>query len=86
MAPRCTPFGPRAYYNYWRYPEAWQRSYNESAPHARFCGHVALNQLELERDYLVEQPWPSMLFDEPPMAYRDATSALRACSRASVHG
>ena len=40
MAPRCTPFGPMGQTNERLYPDGWARSYNESAPHGKFCGET----------------------------------------------
>ena len=66
MAPTCTPFGPMANFNWHRNYDTWLRSYNDAAPHGRFCGEVALLMMELNRYFLNEQPFPSMLYDEPP--------------------
>ena len=66
MAPMCTPFGRMGRHNRTYYPEAWQRSYDIAGPLGQFCGVVALSQLNHERHFICEQPWPSDLFLEQP--------------------
>ena len=76
MAPRCTAFGRPARVNKVHNYQAWLRSYQESAPHARFRGVVAKLQYKQRRDWLCEQPWPSRLFDEEP--WHEVVSDSRA--------
>lgn len=66
MAPRCDPFGPLGRWNRVIHPEGWDRSYQESAPLAEFCGRAALHQISEERHFLCEQPQSSTLFQEEP--------------------
>lgn len=60
MAPRCDPFGPLGRWNRTIHPEGWTRSYRESAPLAKFCGEVALLQIQECRHFLCEQPQTSI--------------------------
>ena len=62
----CRPFGKLANYNRIYNHEAWQRSYQEAAPHGRFCGKLALIQQDNQRYFICEQPKDSKLFCEPP--------------------
>ena len=64
MAPTCTPYGPGSYFNHLMHYESWLASYLMASPHGKFCGKVALAQLELERDFLNEQPYPSWLYTQ----------------------
>ena len=66
MGPRCDPYGPLGRWNQTVHPEGWQRSYNEAAPLAEFCGKVALLQISRGRHFLCEQPQTSALFQEEP--------------------
>ena len=47
MAPTCRPFGRWATFNYARNYDTWLRSYNDAAPHGRFCGYLAMLQIEI---------------------------------------
>ena len=66
MAPTCAPFGPISSMMKANDPAAWERSYARAAPHGRFCGEVALNQLKKGRHFINEQPFPSKLYLEEP--------------------
>ena len=66
MGPTCKPFGKLANYNYWHNYEAWLKSYQEAAPHGRFCGELALLQDDGNRYFICEQPKDSWLFTEQP--------------------
>jgi len=66
MAPTCAPFGPISSLMKANDPAAWERSYAKAAPHGRFCGQVALNQLKKGRHFINEQPFPSKLYLEHP--------------------
>ena len=66
MAPVCRPFGPWAQFNKVMHYDTWRRSYEEAAPLARFCGRVALSQLEARRHFINEQPRGSELYLEDP--------------------
>ena len=66
MAPTCAPFGPISNLMKANDPAAWKRSYERAAPHGRFCGEVALNQLNKGRHFICEQPFPSKLYHEEP--------------------
>ena len=46
--------------------DTWLRSYNDAAPHGRFCGKIAFKQLRGGHHFLNEQPHPSTLYEEPP--------------------
>ena len=43
MAPTCRPFGPRSHCNKIMFPQTWEASYMQAAPHGRFCGKVAMH-------------------------------------------
>lgn len=68
----CTPFGPPSYVNRNRNYDTWKRSYGRRAPHGRFCGRIALLQLERRRRcndgscFLSEHPHPTTLYAEKP--------------------
>ena len=47
-------------------PDAWLEAYEQAAPHARFCGHVAKRQMVNGRYFLNEQPHPRDLYFEAP--------------------
>ena len=66
MGPTCKPFGKLANYNYWHNYDAWLKSYQEAAPHGRFCGELALIQDDGNRYFICEQPKDSWLFTEQP--------------------
>ena len=66
MSPTCKPFGPRARQNRILNYQTWFQSYQEAAPHGRVCGEVALWQHNEGRYFIVEQPFPSELYAEPP--------------------
>ena len=66
MAPTCTPFGALARVNYYTNHRSWLRSYHLAAPHGRFCGEVALLQLQAGRFFVNEQPQGSWLYEERP--------------------
>ena len=56
MAPRCDPFGPLGRWNQVIHPEGWNRSYQESAPLATFCGEVAILQSKKADIFCVNNP------------------------------
>ena len=64
MAPTCRPFGPRAHMNRVINHDGWRRSYEDAAPHGRFCGRVADKQMNEGRFFINEQPHPSSLYEE----------------------
>ena len=66
LSPVCTPFGPLARFNKMVNYDTWLRSYRLAAPHGRFCGGVAMLQLDAGRHFVLEQPQSSTLLDEPP--------------------
>ena len=66
MAPSCRALGPPSNLNYHIHHETWLKSYEEDAPHVRFCGTAAQKQLKQGRHFIVENPWPTWLFHEPP--------------------
>ena len=66
MAPTCKPFGSWSHINRVANYNAWQASYDDAAPHGRFCGEIALLQLGKCRHFLNEQPYPSDLYYEEP--------------------
>ena len=65
MAPTCTPYGPWSNLNSIINPETYKASYRDASPHGRFCGRLAQIQIAEGRYYLVEQPHPSYLWEEP---------------------
>ena len=64
MAPTCTPYGPLSNFNYVMHYDAWLESYRKANPHGKVCGRVAMIQLDLGRDFMNEQPYPSGLYEE----------------------
>eukprot|EP00972_Heterocapsa_arctica_P104512 15401569-Heterocapsa_arctica.AAC.1 len=66
MAPTCSPFGPFGCLNRVLAPQGWQASYDNAAPHGRFCGHGSMRQSINGRYYLNEQPQGSTLYLEQP--------------------
>ena len=66
MAPTCGPFGPMGRFVKHVTPDSWQRSYDQAAPHGRFCGVVAQMQLRKGLHFICEQPSGSDLYFEPP--------------------
>ena len=52
MGPTCKPFGKLARYNYVHHYDTWKASYEQAAPHGRFCGELALLQDKKSRDIL----------------------------------
>ena len=72
MAPTCTPFGPLSNFNRTMHPDTWRASYEQAAPHGRFCGEVALYQCQRRQTLMDdscfgnEQPNPSRLYEEHP--------------------
>ena len=65
-SPMCRPFGNLGRANRTLHPEAWERSYQQAAPHGRFVGKLALKQINAGRFFLNEQPHPSDLYKEEP--------------------
>ena len=63
MAP-CTPYGPMPNLVKHVAPHAWEASLRQARPHGKFCGQVALEVDQLGLYYLVEQPFPSKLWEE----------------------
>ena len=66
MAPTCKPFGPRAAMIRSLTPDEWLEAYDQSAPHGRFCGHVAKRQIVDGLFFPNEQPRPSDLYYDAP--------------------
>ena len=66
MAPTCGPFGPMGRFVKYVTPDSWQRSYDQAAPHGRFCGVVAQMQLKRGLHFICEQPSGSDLYFEQP--------------------
>ena len=64
MAPRCPAYGPPEHVNYVHNYEDWHASYLQSKPHAEFRSLVAKHQLSFDRDFLVENPHPSWMYEE----------------------
>ena len=78
MAPVCTPYGPLGVWNQNVHPEAWRRSVAQAQPLAEFSGTVAALQIKEGRYFLVEQPYPSKMFEvEPWPSVRAHPSCLR---------
>ena len=65
MGPTCCPFGPMANLVKHMRPDSWMRSLRKARPHGRFCGQVALLADDLGLAFLVENPFPSNLWNEP---------------------
>ena len=66
MAPTGTPYERRAGQNVLKNVDGWRRSWQNAHPHARFCGWIALEQLKAGRHFLREQPYPTLMDEEPP--------------------
>ena len=66
MGPTCKPFGKLANYNYKYHYDTWRASYEEAAPHGRFCGEIALLQDKHRMYFVCENPKDSWLFAEHP--------------------
>ena len=64
-APPCTAFGSWAKLNKQRAPEAWALSMAIGKPLANLLAYVALWQLDSDRDFIVENPQSSELWDLP---------------------
>ena len=64
MAPCCDCFGPLSHLNWSINYDTMLEKYQNSAAVARFCGRVALLQLNKSLDFLCEQPHPSDLYCE----------------------
>ena len=64
MGPTCSPFGPMANLVKHVRPDAWVRSLRRARPHGKFCGQVALLADDLGLAFLVENPFPSHLWNE----------------------
>ncbi len=64
MAPCCGCYGPLSHLNWSINYETMLAKYNNGSKVARFCGKVALLQLNKHLDFLCEQPDPSDLFRE----------------------
>ena len=52
MGPTCKPFGRLARYNYVHHYDTWKASYEQAAPHGRFCGELALLQDKSKRYFV----------------------------------
>ncbi|CAE7258960.1 unnamed protein product [Symbiodinium natans] len=66
MAPVCSPYGPLGNWNRIINPGAWQQSVGNAEPLAAFSGRVAEVQLTQQRYFLIEQPYPSKLYEVDP--------------------
>ena len=55
MVPTCSPFGPFGRLNRVMAPDGWRASYDNAAPHGRFCGHLALRQSINHRYYVPQR-------------------------------
>ena len=66
MAPTCGPFGPMGKFNRAINPTSWRASYQQAAPHGRFCGEIARMQMRKGRHFICEQPVGSDLYLEHP--------------------
>lgn len=62
MAPTCGPFGPMGRLVQCTTPQAWERAYEDAAPHGRFCGEIAKLQLRKGLHFICEQPLGSSLY------------------------
>ena len=66
MAPTCTPYGKLANLNFKIHFDGWYRTWQNTFPHARFCGRIAKLQLQEGRHFFREQPQGSHMDEEPP--------------------
>ena len=66
MAPICGPFGPLGYLNASKNKVTHQASLAIAVPVARFCGEIALLQLDKGFSFICEQPEPSRLYEQQP--------------------
>ena len=78
MGPRCDPFGPLGQRNRILHPDAWNEAVTTASTLASFCGEIALYQSRKKRYFLVEQPFPSKLFEIAPWPQvRNQASTVR---------
>ena len=66
MAPSCRTVGPPSNVNASINFDTWASHRQEDLPHLQFCGAIALIQLDHNRDFFAEQPYPSYLWDIDP--------------------
>ena len=64
MAPPCKGYSKWGSLNQKINPEAWKASRDLSVPLAKLCGNIAAEQLNNQRDFLIEQPQGSGLYKE----------------------
>ena len=82
MAPVCGPFGPLSHRNRIIHREAWEASMRKAVPLAAFCGRIAAFQDDHHRFYLIEQPYPSKLYEVDPWP---AIRHRASCHRVIFH-
>ena len=56
LQPNCRSVGSFAPYNSMMHYSTWNRHHQEDLPHLKYCGQIALKQMELGRYFLREQP------------------------------
>lgn len=66
MSPICGPFGPLGGRNRVLHHDSWLRSCEVAVPLAEFCGVIAQIQMQANRHFLMEQPFPSQLYKVQP--------------------
>ena len=56
LQPNCRSVGKLSYVNSVHHADTWNAHLMEDLPHIRYCGEVALKQMELGRYWIREQP------------------------------
>ena len=80
MSPICGPFGPLGGRNRVLHHESWLKSCEVAIPLAEFCGVIVIAQIQMQanRHFLIEQPFPSQLYKVQPWpAIREDSRCLR---------
>ena len=62
MAPSCRTVGPPSNVNASINHDTWAAHRLQDLPHLQFCGSIALIQLDRDRDFFAEHPYPTYLW------------------------
>ncbi len=84
LQPNCRTVGRLSYYNSKMYTDTWSVHHQEDLPHLRFCGKVALKQMEMGRFFILEQPsgtWIDYIEPWPKVVCHDTvvTQSMDQC-------
>ncbi len=66
LQPNCRSTGPNSWYNSKMHYTTWKKHHDEDLPHIKFCGEVALIQIQKGRYFLREQPVGNWVDEIPP--------------------